>query len=146
MARGNIPVYDEDGRVIARVKYNDKLDFWDGRNITCGSTGRHMGYTRLKSGKWVLIHGTQWQGERDYGEVISAERLIQEAARTGHLNELYANYPELMAIGLPDEEDKSPDEERGKMVHKAIVSAFGNGAHIVVPKEFVGRTVVYYVE
>ena len=70
-----IPVY-EDGNIIARVNYNSDLDYWDGRNWTCGSTGHHKGLTKLKkSGQYVLIHGTQWQGERDSAEIISKEEV-----------------------------------------------------------------------
>jgi hypothetical protein len=29
----------EGGNVVARVRYNRNLDFWDGRNWTCGETG-----------------------------------------------------------------------------------------------------------
>ena len=48
---GKVNVY-EDGKVIARVQYNDNLDYWDGKNWTCGSIGRHLGLTRLrKSGR-----------------------------------------------------------------------------------------------
>lgn len=73
-----VNVYDENGRVIARVEANNNLDRWDGSNWTCGSTGRHKGITRLKDGRYVLIHTTQWQGERDTAEIISAEQALQE--------------------------------------------------------------------
>lgn len=135
-----IPVYENE-KVVARVEYNNNLDFWDGRNYTCGRTGRHLGYTRLKSGKWVLIHGTQWQGERDYAEVVTAEELVQAAARTGHLDELYAEYPELRDL-LPDEEAEAPE----KTYYEADVTAFGNGAHIIVPKELIGKRIRYEVD
>ena len=75
----------EDGDVIARVRYNQNLDFWDGRNFTCGSTGRHKGLTKLKDGRYVLIHGTQWQGEKDYAIVISAEQALQEILKAQRL-------------------------------------------------------------
>jgi len=99
-----VPVFDEEGKVVARVEYNDRLDFWDGRNMTCGSTGRHLGYTKLKSGSYVLIHGSQWQDERAHGEIVSAEELIQAAARNGHLDNLFARYPELRSVGFSDDE------------------------------------------
>ena len=73
-----VNVYDEYGDVIARVGYNQNLDRWDGSNWTCGSTGRHKGLTRLEDGRYVLIHGTQWQGERDTAEIISADQALQE--------------------------------------------------------------------
>jgi len=97
----SIPVYD-DGEIIAKVKYNNNLDYWDGNNWTCGSTGRHKGLTRLKkSGKYVLIHGTQWQGERDTAEVISPEKAVQEILSSGN-EELFDKFPELRKIA--DEE------------------------------------------
>jgi len=78
-----IPVYvGED--VIACVKYNSNLDYWDGRNWTCGSTGRHKGLTKLKTGQYVLIHGTQWQNEKDHAETISAEEALQEILKSGN--------------------------------------------------------------
>lgn len=73
-----VNVYDENGRVIAMVEANNNLDRWDGSNWTCGSTGRHKGLTRLSDGRYVLIHTTQWQGERDYAEIISEKQALQE--------------------------------------------------------------------
>lgn len=93
-----IPVYDEHGdEIVAQVKYNDNLDFWDGSNHTCGSTGRHKGLTRLKDGRFVLIHGTQWQGERDTAEIITPEQAVQEILHAG-ADELFDRWPELAAI------------------------------------------------
>lgn len=73
-----VTVYDENSRVIAMVEANNNLDWWDGSNWTCGSTGRHKGLTRLSDGRYVLIHTTQWQGERDYAEIISEKQALQE--------------------------------------------------------------------
>ena len=55
----------EDGEIIAVVEYNNNLDYWDGSNWTAGSTGRHEGLTQLEDGQFVLIEGTDWQGEKD---------------------------------------------------------------------------------
>jgi len=60
------------------VEANNNLDWWDGSNLTCGSTGRHKGLTRLSDCRYVLIHTTQWQGERDYAEIISEKQALQE--------------------------------------------------------------------
>ena len=78
-----IPVY-EDQEIVGQVKYNSNLDSWNGHNQTCGSTGRHKGITMLKNGKFVLIHGTQWQGENDYAEVVSEEQALKEILHHGH--------------------------------------------------------------
>lgn len=78
-----VSVYEND-KVIARVRYNACLDFWDGHNWTCGSTGRHKGLTKLKDGRYVLIHGTQWQGENDWAEVITPEQALQEILKSGN--------------------------------------------------------------
>jgi len=80
MARVN--VYDGE-KVIARVKYNNNLDVWNGRNWQSGGTGHHKGLTQLVDGRFVLIHGTQWQGERDWAEIISKDRAIQEILKSG---------------------------------------------------------------
>ncbi len=79
-----VPVYDEE-RIVAHVEYNANLDYWDGRNYTSGSTGRHLGLTVLKDGRFVLIHGTQWQGERDHAEIVSADEALQDVMRTNSL-------------------------------------------------------------
>lgn len=102
--------------VIARVRYNQNLDFWDGRNFTCGSTGRHKGLTKLKDGRYVLIHGTQWQDEKDYAILISAEQALQEILKSGNhdlletkkFRELKELYEKLM---VAEEEDDLEEED-----------------------------------
>ena len=113
-----VNVYEDESmeKVIARVRYNQNLDFWDGRNFTCGSTGRHKGLTRLKDGRNVLIYGTQWQGEKDYAIVISAEQALQEILKSGNLDlletkkfrELRELYEQQM---VAEEEDDLEEEE-----------------------------------
>jgi len=78
-----VPVYNEEGEIVARVEYNDNLDVWDGRNFSAGSTGRHLGITKLKTGAFVLIYGTQWQGEKDYAKIVSKETAFQAALKSG---------------------------------------------------------------
>lgn len=91
------PVYDDEGEVIGEVEYNDNLDFWDGHNNTCGSTGRHKGLTQLESGEYVLIHGSQWESERDRAEIISPAQAIGEIIRSGNDN-LFEDFPELAEL------------------------------------------------
>ena len=62
--------------------------------MTCGSTGYHKGITKLKTGDFVLIHGTQWQGERDSAEVISDKQAFQEILRSGDETLLKKYFPE----------------------------------------------------
>ena len=76
--------YNLDGDVIARVRYNQNLDYWDGRNWTNGGVGRHKGLTKLQDGRYVLIHGTNWQGEKDWAEIISPEQALQEILKSGN--------------------------------------------------------------
>ena len=102
--------------VVARVRYNQNLDFWDGRNFTCGSTGRHKGLTKLKDGRYVLIHGTQWQGEKDYAIVISAEQALQEILKSGNHDLLetkkFRELKELYEKQMVDEEEDDLEEKR----------------------------------
>lgn len=79
-----IKVVNEFGDFVAVVKYNNNLDFWDGRNFSCGSTGHHLGITRLKDGRYVLIHGSNWQGSRDYAEVLTDEEALNAIISIGH--------------------------------------------------------------
>lgn len=80
-----VKVVNEFGDLVAVVKYNNDLDFWDGRNFSCGSIGRHLGITKLKDGRYVLIHGTDWQGERDYAEIVTDEEALDAIISTGHV-------------------------------------------------------------
>ena len=70
--------YNLDGDVIARVRYNQNLDYWDGRNWQNGGVGRHKGITKLKDGRYVIIIGSDWQGERDYAYVVVADEALLE--------------------------------------------------------------------
>jgi len=101
-----VNVYDCD-EVVARVEYNSNLDHWDGNNWTSGSTGRHKGITRLKDGRYVLIHGTQWQGESDSAEIISADEALQEILQSGSSDLLdepkFADLKELWEKSLVEE-------------------------------------------
>jgi len=91
-----VSVYDGE-KIIGQVDYNSCLDHWDGHNWTSGSTGLHLGITRLrKSGKYVLIHGTQWQGEKDRAEVVTDEEALQ-AILDNDPKEL-ENWPELQKL------------------------------------------------
>lgn len=102
----------EDGKVIARVQYNDNLDYWDGKNWTCGSMGRHLGLTRLrKSGKYVLIHGTDFLGEQDSAEIISDEEAYQQILTSGNI-ELLEKFPDLQRFEDDLDTDEDPDESK----------------------------------
>jgi len=100
----------ENGNIVARVKYNQDLDFWDGNNLTSGSTGLHLGITKLRDGRYVLIYGTQWQGNRDQAEVVSDREALDAILRTGHEELLeekkYAPLKELMEQELVEEEEE----------------------------------------
>lgn len=94
-----VPVY-EDGVIIATVEYNHKLDRWDGHDFTNGGLGRHLGITKLEDGRFVLIYGTQFEGEKDYAEVATDEEALQEILKSGNEELLdepkYAELKELM--------------------------------------------------
>lgn len=72
----------EAGEVVARVKYNEDLDMWDGNNRTNGGFGRHKGIAKLENGEYVIIYGTQWDGEVDYGLIVSEEEALQEILKS----------------------------------------------------------------
>lgn len=68
-------------RIIGRVAANTNLDYWDGSNLCHGGLGRHLGLTVRKNGDLVLIHTSQWQGARDYAEVVDEEEAMQAILR-----------------------------------------------------------------
>lgn len=76
------PYYQE--TTIARVRYNQDLDYWDGRNWSNGGIGMHKGITKLKDGRYVIIVGSQWQGEKDYGYIVTPEEALQEILKSGN--------------------------------------------------------------
>lgn len=73
-----------DGPVVARVQYNSHLDHWNGSNWSDGGVGTHLGITQLRDGRYVLIHGTQWDGCRDWGEVVSDSQALQAIIKSGN--------------------------------------------------------------
>ena len=72
-----VNIYNDDGKVIGTVKYNQNLDVWNGRNWQNGGTGLHLGLTKVSNGSFVLIHGSDWQGSKDWAEIISDEHAFQ---------------------------------------------------------------------
>lgn len=71
-----VNVYD-DGELIATVKYNQNLDVWNGSNYQNGGTGLHLGITKLEDGKYVLIHGSDWEGDSDWAEIIGDKKAYE---------------------------------------------------------------------
>jgi len=98
------------GDVVARVCYNSCLDYWDGRNWTNGGTGRHKGITKLKDGRYVIIIGTDWQGERDYAYVVDADEALQEILKSGNTELLdtkkFAELKKLYEQMIQEEEEE----------------------------------------
>jgi hypothetical protein len=103
-----IPVFDCnpqdcEAQIISNVKYNQALDYWDGHNWTNGGTGLHKGITRLKkSGKMVIIEGSQWQGSRDIAYVVTDQEARNEIIQSGNTS-LFEKWPHLN--NFEDEEE-----------------------------------------
>ena len=107
-----INVCNEEGEIVARVENNSNLDFWDGSNWTCGSVGHHLGITRLKNGAFVLIHGSQWQGDRDWGEIVSDVEAIQAILRGDSADAMLEKWGlSATGAGIMEEEE---EKEKGK--------------------------------
>ena len=82
---------------------------------TNGGTGYHKGITKLKDGSYVIIRGTQWQGERDYGYIVSPEEALQEILKSDNLELLktkkFKSLNELYEKTMIEEEDEDLIEE-----------------------------------
>ena len=107
----------ENQDVIARVRYNQNLDYWDGRNWQNGGVGRHKGITKLKDGRYVIIIGSDWQGERDYAYIVDADEALQEILKSQNLDLLETKkFKELKNLYnekylLEDDEDLEEEAE-----------------------------------
>ena len=68
--------------VIGMVDCVYNLDYWDGSTHTPEIAGRHLGIGKTKDGRFFyLVHGAQWQGEKDYAELVGEEEAKQEVLR-----------------------------------------------------------------
>lgn len=93
-----VVLYNENHDVIGDVEYNDNLDYWDGRNMTNGGSGRHLGFGQIESGEFYLIYGTQWQKEVDRAEIVSARKIVVEVIKSDKAPDEFVDYPELVEI------------------------------------------------
>lgn len=110
-----VNVYDEAGNVISRVRYQSNLDYWNGHDWVNGGTGKHKGLTRLEDGRYVLIHGSQWTGDRDWAEVVTPEAALQEILRSGNIDLLDTKkFAELKALYEQQEVKEVESEEMQK--------------------------------
>lgn len=95
--------------VIARVRYNNMLDYWDGRNHCNGGTGLHKGLTKLKDGRYVIIIGSQWQGAKDFAYVVTEEEALDEILQSENIELLdkvkFKSLKELYENNLIEEEE-----------------------------------------
>ena len=117
-----VNVYNENDEIIEDVDYNNKLDVWDGSNFQSGGTGQHKGLTRLENGKFVLIHGSDWQGVRDYGEIISRSEALQEILNSRDLDlldefDLWEDYEKQM---LKEKDYSTKSIKVSRKVHEQL--------------------------
>lgn len=119
-----VKVYETigDNKIIADVEYNNNLDIWNGSNWQSGGTGQHKGLTRLEDGRFVLIHGSDWQGVEDYGIIITEDEALNQILESGDHDlldefDLREKYDETM-LGEKDWSTKSVKVSRG--VHKLL--------------------------
>lgn len=104
----------EDGKIIGRVNSNRNLDYWDGNNFTHGGIGRHLGLTVRRNGDFVFIYTSQWQGDRDWAEVVSDDEALQAILRADAMDLLdNPRFKKLKALYLAEytEADEVEDIE-----------------------------------
>jgi hypothetical protein len=112
-----VNVYDnrhERREVIARVRYNQNLDYYNGADFQNGGFGRHKGLTKLKDGRYVIIIGTDWQGQQDHAYVVAPDEALQEILRSQNLELLktkkFKELKRLYEKTLPAEEPEAKEE------------------------------------
>ena len=94
---GKVNVYENKwcyGDVVARVNYNNDLDYRDGRNWSNGGIGMHKGITVLRDGGFVII--ISCLGCRDYGYIVDADEALQEVLNS--YNEEILENPRFKAL------------------------------------------------
>ena len=85
MSRVNVYESEFCNDIVARVKYNEKLDDWNGRNWGNRGLGMNKGITKLKDGRFVIIIGSQMQDSKDYAYIVSKEEALEEVLKSGNL-------------------------------------------------------------
>lgn len=82
-----VNVYSDESRndLIGVVNYNQNLDYVVGTNWQNGSVGYHKGITKLKNGEFVIIRGSDWQGDNNYAYVVSNTEALDEIIKSGNL-------------------------------------------------------------
>jgi len=107
-----VNVVNAEGIVVARVKYNKNLDSIINTDCCNPKLGLHRGLTKLKTGKYVLIYGTDWQGSKDYAEIISKEEALNEILKSDndYLLEKYPDLKELYDTSIITEEEEEEEE------------------------------------
>jgi len=89
-----VTLYDGD-KIIGTVKYNNLLDMWNGRNWQNGGVGRHKGFVKLKDGRYAIIYGSNWVGEKSYAKIVPKKDIIDEIIRIQDYK-LLEKYPDLL--------------------------------------------------
>ena len=84
-------------KIVARVKYNEDLDHWDGSNFTSGNVGMHKGIAQLRDGRFAIIIGSQWIGESPYAYLVTPSEALQEILESRN-EELLEVFPSLLEI------------------------------------------------
>lgn len=76
-----VPVMAND-EVIARVEYISNLDSWNSGKWYCDDIGHHRGIQKIQkgyyAGRYVMIRGSDYEGEEDYGELMSTCEALRE--------------------------------------------------------------------
>jgi hypothetical protein len=81
-----VNVYNDYNKIIGRVNYSENLDCLYNGNFQNGGVGLHKGLAKLKNGNYVLIYGSNWQGDRDYAKIISKTDALDEIIESKNLS------------------------------------------------------------
>ena len=85
-------------KIVARVKYNEDLDqLWDGANFTSGEVGMHKGIAQLRDGRFVIIIGSQWIGEKPYAYCVTPSEALHEILKN-RKEDLLQIFPSLLDL------------------------------------------------
>lgn len=83
MTTDTVPLFDENGMAIGRVNCQYNCDIWDGHNWQNGGAGNHRGVGKTTTGKFYIIHGSDWEGVQSTANIVSKEEAESLAIASG---------------------------------------------------------------
>jgi len=74
MSEEMIPIFDENNNFVTEVESNYYLDSDEYQDS--GFPGIHQGLVKISDSKYAILYVSQWEGDTNWGEVISPAEAL----------------------------------------------------------------------